>query len=61
MRSTFTLFPDITFPDVTEINEDIASMEDVYRKLAAEIEALNIELEAPPRIRPLDDAVADRR
>ena len=32
-------------------------MEDVYRKVGAEVEALNIELDAPARIRVVEDAV----
>jgi uncharacterized protein involved in exopolysaccharide biosynthesis len=44
--------------DLKEIQEDIAHMQDAYRKVSAEIEALNIELEAPPRVRVIEDAVS---
>ena len=40
-----------------QLKAQIASIEDVDRKLAAEIGAMNIELEAPPRVRTIEDAV----
>jgi len=40
-----------------QFKTEIASIEDSYRKVGAEIEALNIELEAPTRIRIVEDAV----
>ena len=40
-----------------EITTEIAVSEDVYRKVTAEVEALNVELGAPPRIRTIEDAV----
>jgi hypothetical protein len=43
-----------------QIKAEIASMEDVDRKVGAEIEALNIELEVPARIRVVEDAVPPR-
>jgi hypothetical protein len=46
--------------DAKQFEEDIAQMEEVARKVAREVEVLNLELEAPPRIRPVDDAVAPR-
>ena len=46
--------------DLAAAKEDIAQMEDASRKIAAEVEALSVELEAPPRIRTIDDAVAPR-
>jgi uncharacterized protein involved in exopolysaccharide biosynthesis len=43
--------------DLTLLDDDVALIKDVARKVGAEIEALNIELEAPPRIRMIEDAV----
>ena len=40
--------------------KQIAQMEDASRKVAAEVEALSVELQAPPRVRTIDDAVAPR-
>jgi hypothetical protein len=47
--------------DLAELTADIAAMEDTYRKVSAEIEALNRELEAPPDVRVLEYAVAVRK
>jgi uncharacterized protein involved in exopolysaccharide biosynthesis len=38
------------------LQDEIAQIEETYRKIAAEVEALNVELEAPRRIRMLDEA-----
>ena len=35
-------------------------MEGIYRKIAAEVEAMNVELQAPPRISALEEAVPPR-
>jgi len=43
--------------DLEDLKEDIAQMQDVARKVGAEVEALNIELEAPPRVRVIEEAV----
>jgi hypothetical protein len=40
-----------------EARADTALMEDGYRKIAAEVEALTIEQGAPPRVRKFDPAV----
>jgi len=40
-----------------QLKIDIASIEDIYRKVTAEVEAMNVELEATPRIRTIEDAV----
>ena len=47
--------------DLAELTADIAAMEDTYRKLSTEIEALNGELETPPDVRVLEYAVAVRK
>jgi hypothetical protein len=41
--------------DVTK--DEIAQLEDVSRKVGAEVEALNVELAAPARIRIIENAV----
>jgi hypothetical protein len=41
--------------------EEIAQMEEVMRKIGAEVEALNIEIMAPSRIKLVDEAVATGR
>jgi len=46
--------------DLEALNDDITQMENSYRKVGAEVEALNIELGAPPRILILDLAGAPR-
>ena len=43
--------------DQEELNEEIALLEGTGRKVAEEVEALNLELEAPPRVRTIEDAV----
>jgi len=43
-----------------QLKTETAVMEDVYRKVAAELEALTVELGSPPRIRTIEDAVAPR-
>jgi chromosome segregation ATPase len=42
--------------DLEGLKDDIAQMEASSRKVAAEIEALSVELNAPPRMRRIDDA-----
>jgi uncharacterized protein involved in exopolysaccharide biosynthesis len=42
--------------DLTELNRDIAMMEESHRKIGAEVEKLNVELGAPPRVRTIEDA-----
>jgi succinoglycan biosynthesis transport protein ExoP len=46
--------------DLQSNKDEIAQLEEASRKVAAEVEALTIELEAPPRIRLIDEAVAPR-
>ncbi len=46
--------------DEAALKEDIAHLEDSARKVAAEVEALNVELAVPPRIRIIEDAVPPR-
>ncbi|MGO9464330.1 MAG: hypothetical protein ACLQIB_45450 [Isosphaeraceae bacterium] len=43
--------------DLEALKTDIALMEDTYRKVAAEVEALTVELGARPRIRAIEHAV----
>jgi chromosome segregation ATPase len=42
--------------ELKHLKEEISLMEDTARKIGAEVEALHIEIQAPPRIRPIDDA-----
>jgi hypothetical protein len=42
--------------DLTEMNRDIANMEESSRKIGAEVEKLRVELGAPPRVRTIEDA-----
>jgi capsular polysaccharide biosynthesis protein len=42
--------------DQEELKEEIGQLEDVRRTINAEVEALNIELQAPPRVRTIEDA-----
>ena len=42
--------------DLQAIQDEVAQMQDVADKAGAEVEALNVELEAPPRIRLIEDA-----
>src|SRR5262249_47334549 len=44
--------------DLESNKEEIAFMEEAVRNIAAEVEAMAIELEAPPRIRVIQDAVS---
>ncbi len=46
--------------DLEPLKAEIAAMEDVARKLADEIEALNIERQAPPRVRLIETAIPPR-
>jgi hypothetical protein len=46
--------------DLTSFQDEISELRDAARKVGAEIEKLNIELEAPPRIRKVEDAVSTR-
>jgi succinoglycan biosynthesis transport protein ExoP len=43
--------------DMKSLNDEIAQMEEAARKVGAEVETLNIELEAPPRVQIIDNAV----
>ncbi len=44
-------------PQLEQVKADIALMEDIYRKIATEVEAQDLELQAPPRISLLEEAV----
>jgi capsular exopolysaccharide synthesis family protein len=46
--------------DLQANQEEVAQMQDAASKVGQEVEALNVELEAPPRIRPLDEATVPR-
>ncbi len=46
--------------ELRDVKEDIAQMQEAYRKISAEVEALSIELDAPPRIRLIDEASAPK-
>jgi polysaccharide biosynthesis transport protein len=46
--------------DLQEIQDDVAQMQATYLKVSAEVEALNVELDAPPRIKTIEDAVIPR-
>jgi capsular polysaccharide biosynthesis protein len=43
--------------DLESLKIEITQLEDTSRKVAAEVEALNVELSAPPRVRTIEDAV----
>ena len=43
-----------------EIQDDIAQIQEAANKIGSEVEALNVELGAPPRIRVVEDAVVPR-
>jgi hypothetical protein len=47
--------------DLMELNDEIAQMEDAARKVGAEVETLNIELEAPPRVQIIENAVPPKQ
>ena len=42
--------------DLKEMNEELAQMEEAARKVGSEVEKLNIALDAPPRVRVIDNA-----
>ncbi len=42
--------------DLQEIQDEVVQLNDVAAKIGSEVEAINVELEAPPRIRLVDDA-----
>jgi len=44
-------------PEREQLKAEIAVIADVYRKIAAEVESLNVELQTPPRIRLIETAV----
>jgi hypothetical protein len=44
-----------------ELNDEIAQLENAARKVGAEVETLNIELGAPPRVRIIDNAVPPKQ
>ena len=46
--------------DLQEIQDDVAQMQATYLKVSSEVEALNVELDAPARIRTIEDAVVPR-
>jgi hypothetical protein len=46
--------------DLKGQQDEIAQMEEILRKITAEVEALNVEIDAPPRIRPIDEAAPSR-
>ena len=46
--------------DLRELQEEVAQMEAAALKVGAEVESLNVELDAPPRIRTIEDAVVPR-
>jgi len=46
--------------DRKAMNDDIARLEEVSRKIGAEVEALNVQLQAPPRIRVIEEAAPAR-
>ncbi len=46
--------------DLQAIQDEVAQMQDVADKAGAEVEALNVELEAPPRIRLIEDATVPK-
>jgi polysaccharide biosynthesis transport protein len=46
--------------DLRELQEEVAQMESAALKVGAEVESLNVELDAPPRIRTIEDAVVPR-
>jgi polysaccharide biosynthesis transport protein len=46
--------------DLQSIKDDVTQLEAAATKVATEVEALSVELSAPPRIRPIDDAVVPR-
>jgi hypothetical protein len=47
--------------EVKALNDKIAQMEDAARKLGAEVESLNIELAAPPRVQIIENAVPPKQ
>jgi hypothetical protein len=47
-------------PERERLKAEIAEMANVHHKLAAEIEALGVELDSPPRVRRIDSAVPPR-
>ena len=44
--------------DLSQMKFEIAQLEEASRKVAAEVEKLNVELSAPPRVRVIEDAVS---
>jgi len=46
--------------DLSALKDDITQMENSNRKVGAEVEALNTELAAPPRIRIIEEAIPTR-
>jgi hypothetical protein len=47
--------------DVSALEEEVAQLMGTFRKVADEVEALAIELQAPPRVRTIEDAVPPTR
>jgi RNA polymerase sigma factor (sigma-70 family) len=48
-------------PDIATARDEIAAAEQLSRKIAAELEALKVELQAAPRVRLLEEASAGRQ
>jgi len=46
--------------DLQALQDDIAQMQSSALKVGAEVEALNVELKAPPRVRSIEDALPPR-
>jgi len=46
--------------DLQAIQDEVAQMQESAVRIATEVEALNVELRAPPRIRTIEDAVVPR-
>jgi chromosome segregation ATPase len=47
--------------DLKELNDEIAQFEEAARKVGAEVESLNIELAAPPRVQIIEHAVPPKQ
>ena len=46
--------------DLVAMKTEIAMLEESERKVAAEVEKLNVELSAPPRVRTIENAVPSK-
>ena len=47
--------------DLQSIQDEVAQMQAIVEKVGSEVEALNVELGAPPRIRTIEDASSRKR